>query len=95
MTYIDWSDAETMFGLLVEYVADAHIAEREATRQVFLSGLHSQLEAIQDGFEDMLTAAAVLALRDIRQTVDPGFAADDVLQHLTHCIVELERVSAA
>ena len=95
MSFIDWSDSDAMFGLLVEYVADAQSAETRPRRRALLSRLRSELESLQDGFEEIPAAEAIAGLRTIRESIDSELESDDVVEHLAHCIEELERVNAA
>jgi hypothetical protein len=94
VSFIHWSDSETLFGLLVEYVADEHGAERDPARGLFLSRLRAQLDELQGDFEEMPAGDVVRALHAIRRSIGSAFESDDVAEHLTHCIEELERVQA-
>ncbi len=92
MPFIDWSDPEEMFGLLVEYVADEQSQAEEPGRQRFLSRLRQPLEELQQHFEALPLAQAINALRSIRRSIDGEFEDDPVAEHLSACIEELERV---
>ena len=92
MSFIDWSDPEGMFGLLVEYVADEHSEEEESTRRLFLSRLRNQLEELQESFEASPLVEAIDALRAIRSSISEEFETDSVVEHLSACVEELERV---
>ena len=92
MSFIDWSDPEGMFGLLVEYVADEQREAEEPTRRAFLSRLRGQLEDLQDSFEALPPIEAINALRAIRRSIGKEFETDSVVEHLSACVEELERV---
>ena len=92
MSFIDWSDPEAMFGLLVEYVADEQCEATESTRRAFLSRLRQQLEELQEHFEALPPVEAIDALRAIRRSISGEFETDSVVEHLTACVEELERV---
>ena len=92
MSFIDWSDPEEMFGLLVEYVADEQNEEEESTRRAFLSRLRKQLEELQESFAALPLVEATNALRAIRRSIADEFETDSVVEHLSDCVEELERV---
>jgi hypothetical protein len=92
MAFIDWTDPEEMFGLLVEYVADEASETREATRRAFLLQLKQRLQTLQEDFENLPTVDVIHALRIIRRSTDDEFANDAVVEHLSACIEELERI---
>ena len=92
MSLIDWSDPEEMFGLLVDYVADEQQDAEESTRRAFLSRLREQLEELQDSFETLSADEAISALRNIRHSIADEFETDPVVEHLSACVEELERV---
>lgn len=93
MTFIDWSDAEGMFGLLVEFVADERAeCRQDRERQRFLADLLAELRALERELPRFSTSVATRKLRDLHQSADPEFAADPVMAHLEDCIEELERV---
>jgi hypothetical protein len=92
MAFIDWTDPEEMVGLLVEYVADEASETREPTRRAFLVRLKQQLQALRDVFQDLSPSEAINELRIIRQSIDDEFEADSVVEHLSACIEELERI---
>ncbi|HEX5056571.1 MAG TPA: hypothetical protein VFX02_08745 [Gammaproteobacteria bacterium] len=94
MAYINWSDAEDMFGLLIDYVHDARSDAGDARRRGFLSGLIRDLEALQERFDERPGAETVARLRDIESSIDEEFREDPVVEHLEACANELERVSA-
>jgi DNA-binding FrmR family transcriptional regulator len=83
-----------MFGLLLEYVADEHSEAGEAARRAFLRRLKTQLEAVQ-GTVDISSSAEVMgALRAIHRAVPDELQNDPVVEHLSACVEELERVRA-
>ena len=92
MTFIDWSDFEEMFGLLIEYATDERGARGvDAERQTFLANLVRDLERVQP-------SSAVLVLDELREIAasQPGdFAGDEVMVHVHACIEELERITSA
>ena len=92
MSFINWSDPEGMFGLLVEYVADEHSEEEESTRRAFLSQLRNQLEELQESFEASPLVEAINGLHAIRRSIRREFETDSVVEHLSACVEELERV---
>ena len=92
MTYIDWSDAEDMFGLLIDYVHDARSDTEDSKRRGFLSGLIRDLEILQERFDDLPGVEAAARLRDIESSIDEEFKEDPVIDHLKACADELERV---
>jgi hypothetical protein len=92
MTYIDLSDSEDIFGLLVDYLYDARSDAGDSGRRSFLSGLIKQLEVLQEQFDVLAAAAVVARLRDIQSSIDPEFAEDPVVEHLGACADELERI---
>ena len=92
MSLIDWSDPEQMFGLLIDYVAAEHNQAEEPIRRAFLWRLKSHLETLQDTFESSPLVEAVHALRGVRNSIPAEFEADVVVEHLSDCIEELERV---
>jgi hypothetical protein len=93
MAYIDWSDAENMFGLLVDFVHDARSDTDDARRRSFLSRLIAGLEDLQERFDDLPGAAAGFRLREIESAVDEEFAQDPVVEHLRACADELDRIA--
>lgn len=95
MTFLDWSDTETMFGLLVDFVADARAdshGDRERSR--FLSDLLTQLRAMEGRFSDVSTSRVLERLQEAHDSVDGEFVDDPVMVHLRDCIDELERAEA-
>jgi len=92
MSFIDWSDPEEMFGLLVEYIADEQSEAEESTRRAFLSRLKGQLEELQESFAALTPVEAMNSLRTIRRSISDEFETDVVVEHLTACVEELERI---
>jgi hypothetical protein len=92
MSFIDWSDPEEMFGLLVEYVADEQHRAEESARRAFLSRLRRQLEELQERFEARPPVEVLDALRAIRRSMEDEFESDPVVEHLSACVEELERI---
>jgi hypothetical protein len=91
VSYIDWSDAEAVFDMLLEYVADEKTAAHGDTRRAgFLGPLHAQLVAAQE--DAGVLSATMAALREIIAGISPEFAEDPVVDHLTSCLEELERI---
>lgn len=93
MTYIEWSDSEDMFGLLIDFVVDARSDAEDPERRRFLSRLITDLEALQEQFDALPGAEAITRLRDIRESIDQEFAEDPVMEHLAACADELERIN--
>lgn len=93
MAYVDWSDSEDMFGLLIDYVHDARCDAEDPRRRRFLSRLIRELEALQERFEALPGAATVSRLREIENAIDEEFGQDPVVEHLRACADELERVT--
>jgi hypothetical protein len=94
MTYIDWSDSEDMFGLLIEYLYDARSDAEDSGRRSFLSRLIADLEVLQERFHALPGIEAVSRLRDIHNSIDEEFAEDPVIEHLAACADELERINS-
>jgi hypothetical protein len=93
LTFIDWSDAEGMFGLLVELVADERAeCQNDPERLRFVEDLLVQLRTLEAKLPQTPGTAAIQRLKDIHESADPGFMGDTVMVHLKDCIHELERV---
>ena len=92
MAFVDWSDPEDMFDLLLEYLADERGAAGDWTRRRILSTLTTRLEELQERFADLSAADAIESLRAIQGSVVEDIAEDPVFEHLAACIQELERV---
>lgn len=96
MAFIDWSDAEGMIGLLLEYIADEKIeAQGDPARVRFLAGLLQQLRQTSAELEGRPLQAVVRRLKELHASVDREFEADVAVEHLGDCIEELERLTAA
>lgn len=92
MSFLDWSDSEAMFGLLVEYVADEQHEAGEPTRRAFLSRLTTELLAVQEACDVSTPGAVIGPLRAIHQSIPGEFLSDPVVEHLGACVEELERL---
>lgn len=93
MSFIDWSDSEGMFGLLIEYVADEKKDCRsDDGRQRFLADLMKKLIALQQQSDVLSGVEFIQQLRTIQKSVDREFGNDAAMLHLNDCIEELERV---
>lgn len=93
MTFIDWSDSEGMFGLLLDFVVDERAeCEEDPERQRFLSELLAQLSTLEARLAEVSASVVVQGLKDAYESVGPEFAGDPVMAHLEDCIEELERV---
>jgi hypothetical protein len=93
MAFVDFSDPEDMFGLLIEYVTDELSDAEDSGRRKFLSALLESLAELQDEFAAIPLARKVESLRRLHRSVDAEFENDPVVQHLEDCAAELERVS--
>ena len=94
MPYIDWSDPEEMFGLLVEFVADERSeAHDDPKRRRFLAKLLSDLTALQEQFGTLSPSEGIESLRSIHNSVEEEFENDAVVEHLGACVEELERIN--
>jgi len=95
VTFIDWSDAEGMFGLLVDFVADERAECRgDVERLRFLENLVTQLRALEAEYPQVPAETSIQRLKDLHDSADTEFADDPVFVHLDDCIDELERVSS-
>jgi hypothetical protein len=92
MTFIDWSDPEDMFGLLLEYVTDERSEAEDSGRRSFLSGLLDSLAELQEQFPGLAAGARIESLRALQRSIDREFESDPVAQHLEDCAAELERL---
>ena len=91
MGFIDWSDPDGLFDMLVEYVSDEkNDSHGDARRAGFLGRLLSKLQEAQS--REGGPAAVKSRLQDIMGTVEPEFREDAVMDHLTACLEELERI---
>ena len=93
MTFIDWSDSEGMFGLLLDFITDQRAeCQQDPERHHFLSELLTQLTAAEARMAETPASAVIQELRDAHESVDREFTGDPVMAHLRDCIEELERV---
>jgi hypothetical protein len=93
MTFIDWSDSEGMFGLLMEYVADArNECTGDPARRKFLGKVLADLNAANQQFDAINPKQAIEVLRNICDSMDPQFKEDEVVIHIADCIEELEQI---
>jgi len=93
MTFIDWSDPEDMFSLLIEYVEDEQnetYADRR--RYDFLSQLLVKLFELNQHFSSLSGTQKVEHLKKIIAEIDAEFEHDSVVEHLSACVEELERI---
>ena len=89
MTFIDWSDSEGMFDLLVEFLRDEMSdSHGDANRQQFLAQLLTKVSALNE----VTVANAGKTLRAIQDSIDEEFKQDPVFLHITDLINELERI---
>ena len=93
MPYVDLSDPEEIFGLLVDYVCDERQGSGGARRR-FLSALLRQLLELQDRFHVLSAAERVLAVQVMSDSVNAEDRDDPVVGHLDACVEELERIGA-
>ncbi len=92
MSFIDWSDPETLFSLLVEYVEDERGECRDdARRREFLGRLVAQLSDLEARAHGLSDEDRSNALREMAAAIDTEFEDDPVVQHLSDCAEELER----
>ena len=90
MTFIDWSDSEGLFDLLLEFIRDEKNASiGDASRQRFLTELLLKVMATNE----LASTKATLYLRSIRDSIDDEFKDDPAVLHLNHFMDELERIS--
>ncbi|GJM43200.1 MAG: hypothetical protein DHS20C21_00420 [Gemmatimonadota bacterium] len=93
MTFMDWSDANGMYGLLLDFVADARMdCNADSDRERFLSELLARLRATERELAEASPAVIIRTLRETQESIDPEFAGDPVVEHLRDCIEEIERV---
>jgi hypothetical protein len=95
MTFIDWSDSEELFGLLIEYVQDEKAeSNSDLDRRKFLSDLINDLMELKTQFSALSSSDVVSELRNIAESVDSEFKSDPVVTHIQDCIVELQRLNS-
>lgn len=93
MSYIDWSDAEELFGLLVEFVKDElGAAYDDPMRRRFLEKLDSDLIALQERITTMTIDESIDAFEEIRGSFEGDFKNDPVVEHLEAFVEELRRI---
>ena len=92
MTLLDMSDAESMFGMLVELVSDTRAeCQNDPERLRFVEDLLSELRILEAKLAQIPVAVAVERLKELHESVEPGFSDDPFVIHLGHCIDELEK----
>ena len=89
---IDWTDAEDMFGLLLDYVADERNDASDPERRQFLSTLLDSISELQERFPRLTAAERIETLRELRRSIDRDFEDDPVAQHFDDFVVELQRL---
>lgn len=82
-----------MLGLLVEYVADEAIGERDADRADFLRELRSDLEDLSGRQFEAVDGIAD-AICGIRAEQPAEFLSDRVITHVDACVEELRRIGS-
>ena len=93
MSFIDWSDPDVMFALLLEYVQDAlSECHGDAPRRRFLSDLVEDLSALEARFPSLPDGERAGALRELIVSADSELERDPVVEHLEHCAQELDRI---
>ena len=96
MPFIDWSDSEEMFGLLVEFVEDERSeAHDDPKRRRFLAKLVAALTTLQDRFSTLSPDQGIESLEEIQRSVEEEFENDAVVEHLADCVEELKRIRGA
>ena len=90
MTFIDWSDAEGMFDLLLEFIRDEMSTSLgDGDRQQFLRELIVKVSAAKEGS----ATNAIKTLTAIQESIDEEFRTDPVFLHITDFIEELQHLS--
>jgi hypothetical protein len=90
VTFIDWSDSEGLFDLLLEFIRDEKNASiGDPPRQRFLTELLLKVKATNK----LASTKATMYLRGIRDSIDDEFKDDPAVLHLNHFIDELEPIS--
>ena len=93
MSFIDWSDSEGMFGLLIDFVVDERAdCHGDQNRRRFLEELLEQLQTLEAELAEIAASVAIQKLKDIHGSTEREFSHDPVIIHLRDCIEELERV---
>ena len=89
MTFIDWSDSEGMFDLLIEFIRDEiNDSPGDADRQQFLRQLLAKVSAA----DEVTVADAIKKLTSIQDSIEEEFKSDPVFLHISDFIHELERI---
>jgi hypothetical protein len=90
MTFIDWSDSEGMFDLLLEFIRDEiNSCVGDNARQKFLESLSVNVTAVRR----IAPGKAISRLRDIHDSVAEEFKDDPAILHISDFIQELYKVS--
>jgi hypothetical protein len=92
MAFVDFSDPEDMFDLLIDYITDERGETEDSRRRRFLSGLLNSLADLQEQFAGLTAAQRIESLRELHRSIDAEFESDAVAQHLEDCAAELERI---
>ena len=93
MSYIDWSDAEEMSGLLIEFVEDElGKAHGDPMRRRFLEKLDSDLIALQERITTMTRDENIDAFKEVQGAIEDDFENDPVVEHLEAFVEELQRI---
>lgn len=93
MTFIDWTDTEGMFALLVDVVATERAeVNRDPERLWFLEDLLVRLQVLEADFPSLNDTVAIERLKNLRESLESEFDNDPAVVHLEDCIEELERV---
>jgi len=95
MSFIDWSDPEALFSLLVEYVEDERADSRDDARRRFLDKLVAQLSDLETRLHRLSDEERSNALREMAAAIDAEFEDDPVVRHLSDCADELERAAGS
>jgi hypothetical protein len=89
MAFIDWSDSEGMFDLLIEFIRDEmNDSPGDPDRQQFLGYLLTKVSASNE----CTVADAIKKLTAIQSSIDEEFKTDPVVLHITDFINELKRI---
>jgi hypothetical protein len=95
MAFIDWSDAEGILDLLVEYIADEKRDVRgDINRRQFLKNLLKELKLLREQLPTDGVAETIVSLQTIHSSITPEFVDDPAVEHITACIEELEQIQA-
>jgi hypothetical protein len=90
MTFIDWSDAEEMLDLLMEFVRDANNeCGDDIARRRFLSQLLVDLKDVTAELPNVPRDRFIQSLQAVYDSIDEEFKQDPVTGHIADCIVEL------